>query len=145
MAAEAAGERPRPAISGDAGGDDRDAARAALARVRRWGGDDLVREMAGIFLADMPRRLIAARAALGAGDGAGVALPAHAMKSSSAQLGASALAELCAAAESLAARGELAGVVPLLDAAERELARFSSWLEDAAGETGGVRDGGVAP
>ena len=134
-----------PDREGDDGGDDHPPARAALARLQRWGGEALVREMTGLFLADMPRRLAAWRAALAAGDGDGVARPAHAMKSSSAQLGASALERLCAATESTAARGELSGAAHLLDAMERELARFSAWLRGEAGDVGGSAGPGVAP
>ena len=150
MAAELAGggassRAPGPPTGGDEAGDDQAPARAALAQLRRWGGDELAREMAGIFLTDMPPRLAAARAALAGGDGPGVAFPAHSMKSSSAQLGATVLHDLCAAVESLAGSGELARAAPLLDAAGAELARFSAWLE---GETGvsekGVSDTGVS-
>ena len=54
------------------------------------------------------------------------------MKSTSAQLGATTLADLAADAERLALRGELEGVSPLLDAAEAELARYAAWLDSAA-------------
>jgi HPt (histidine-containing phosphotransfer) domain-containing protein len=87
--------------------------------------------MAAIFLAEMPRRLAAARGAIRAGDAAGAVLPAHGMKSSSAQLGATALAELCADLERSARAGDLARAAALLDAAGAELARFSAWLAGA--------------
>ena len=146
MSGEAAdGGARSPASGAEKVADDLEPAREALARSRRWGGDELVREMAGIFLEDMPQRLAAARAALARGDGAGVALPAHTMKSSSAQLGATALERLCAAAESLAAEGEPSRAAPLLDAAADELARFSAWLRREAGAAGGPGGRGAAP
>ena len=120
-----------------------EAARAALARLRAWGGEPLVREMTAIFLAEMPRRLAAARAALRAGDGGAAAHAAHTMKSSCGQLGAVALAALCAAAESLARNGELAPVAPLLDAADAELARFATWLDHTAGGAAAPAERGV--
>ena len=61
MAPDATGEHAPSAVQGGGGGgDDWSPALAALVRLRRWGGDDLVGEMAAIFLADAPRRLAAA-------------------------------------------------------------------------------------
>ena len=109
------------------------AGREALARLRRWGGDALVRDMWAIFAEDAPGRLAAARAGAAAGDAAAVRLAAHSLRSSCAQLGAAAAAELGDAAERAALRGDLAPVPALVDAIERELARFARWLEGEIG------------
>ena len=102
--------------------------REALARLRRFGGDALVRDMSAILVADVPERIGAARAGLRAGDAAAVRLATHAMKSSCAQFGAVAVARLCEAAEGAARRADLAPVAPLLDAIEHEFDGFRRWL-----------------
>ncbi len=68
---------------------------ARLAMLRRVGGDKLVRELIDLLLEGAPARLEAARAALAAGDAAGVARAAHSLTSSAGTLGA---AEMQAAA-----------------------------------------------
>ena len=113
-------------------------AREALARLHRFGGDALVRDMAGVFLADMPGRVALAKAALSAGDAGRVAYATHTMKSSSAQFGAEALQRLCAEAERLARAGDVAPVGALLRSIERELAAYSAWLRYAV-PAGGAR------
>jgi two-component system sensor histidine kinase RpfC len=105
------------------------AGREALERLRRFGGDALVRDMSAILLADVPERIGAARAGLRARDAAAVRLATHAMKSSCAQFGAVAVARLCEEAEGAARRDELAPVAPLLDAIEREFDHFRRWLD----------------
>jgi HPt (histidine-containing phosphotransfer) domain-containing protein len=102
---------------------------AALARLRRFGGERLVRDMAAIFIADMPERLALARSALAAENGDRVAYAAHTMKSSAAQFGAGALERLCAAAERAARANDLAALPALVAGMERELAAFRSWLD----------------
>lgn len=101
----------------------------ALERLRGFGGDRLLRDMARIFVTDMPARLVRARAGVASDDARAVAYAAHMMKSSSAQFGAEALVPLCAAAERAAGAGELAAVPTLLDGIERELAAYFVWLE----------------
>ena len=113
---------------------DRESERSAIDRLRRWGGDALVRELTAMFLADTPERLAAARAAAEAGDAARAAYWTHAMKSSSAQLGALGLARLCAESEQMASRGELSGIPAKLDQAELEFEQFRTWLRSVAPE-----------
>jgi HPt (histidine-containing phosphotransfer) domain-containing protein len=64
----------------------------------------------------------AAGAALAAEDGPALQRAAHALKSSSANVGAVALSRLCAELEILGKKGQLNEAVPLMTAAER------SWL-----------------
>ena len=125
---------PDDARDAHAGGHDAlapegDAGRAALVRLRRFGGEDLVRDMSAILLHDVPARLVAARRALRVGDARGVELAAHSMKSSCAQFGADAVASLCAAAERAARAGELGALPALLDEIERGFTLFRRWLE----------------
>lgn len=117
-------------MRGEAGGRDAVAdGREALARLHRFGGDDLVRAMSAILLADVPARIAAARAGVRAGDCAAVRLAAHSIRSSCAQFGAVAVSALSADAERAALAEELAVVPALLDDVERSFAAFRGWLE----------------
>jgi len=111
----------------------RDGERAALARLTQLGGERLTADLAAIYLDEMPRRVAAARDALRNGDAPALADVAHAMKSSSAQLGAAELAAACEAVEELAERGDIARASDWLAAVETRFATFGEWL---AGQTG---------
>jgi CheY-like chemotaxis protein/HPt (histidine-containing phosphotransfer) domain-containing protein len=106
----------------------RDTEAAAIARLKRLGGDELVRELTALFLEDMPGRLQAARTALGRSDAPGVADAAHKMKSASAQLGAVALAQACERLEVIAESRELAEAPHLCSVISTEYESFSDWL-----------------
>ena len=64
---------------------------AAVDRLRRIGGDKLLRAMLGSFLDNAAARMSAAAAAVAAGDGQGLADAAHALKSSAGNIGATTL------------------------------------------------------
>ena len=102
---------------------------AALDRLRRFGGEELLREMALIFVSDMPARVDRLRAGVQGGDLAAVALAAHMMKASSGQFGAVALQRLCAEAEEAARADDLAALPPLVAGIEREFTQYRKWLE----------------
>ncbi len=93
----------------------------ALERLRRFGGDALLRDMIDLFLEHAPKRIAASRQALAANDLAPVRLSVHSLVSSCAQLGAERMRRLSADAEQAVAAdpGALAG---LLEALEREFA-----------------------
>ena len=80
----------------------------ALALVERVGGRRLLRELVGLYAEHAPRRVAEARAAFADGDAAGVRRACHALRSGSAQLGATRVVEECAALETRAAAGEIA-------------------------------------
>jgi HPt (histidine-containing phosphotransfer) domain-containing protein len=130
-------ERTGPAVAPPSGAEplpeaevgERRARREALARLRRFGGDRLVRDMAVIFVTDMPERIALARAGVSAGDAGRVAYAAHTMKSSSAQFGALALARACEQAEHAARGAHLGALAARVEAIEREFAAFRAWLE----------------
>ena len=65
----------------------------AAGRLRRLGGDDLVRRMGEMFLALGEERLAAARSGLAGGDLDALERAAHSLKSSAGNLGATALAD----------------------------------------------------
>ncbi len=110
-----------------------EAGRAAVERLRKWGGDQLVREMSALFLAGMVARLAAARAGLRTGDSGAIARAAHAMKSSCGQFGAMAMQRLCEEAEMQANRNDLTRLPALLQALEAEFSEFQGWLASITG------------
>jgi HPt (histidine-containing phosphotransfer) domain-containing protein len=87
-------------------------------------------ELVEAYLADAPEQLAAARAAVAAGSADELVRPAHTLKSSSATLGAQALAGLARDLEQRARAGSLDGAAIGLDAAEAEFAR----VREALGE-----------
>ena len=95
--------------------------RVALERLRRFGGEKLVRELVELFLAHGPARAAAARTASAKDDARAVRSHLHALKSSAAQLGAAGVQRLCEAGESYAGAGRLERVPALLDAIDAEL------------------------
>jgi HPt (histidine-containing phosphotransfer) domain-containing protein len=109
----------------------------ALARLRRFGGDKLLREMIGLYLTAAPERLAAAKAGVASGDRSAAELALHSLKSSSAQLGATLVGKLSERGEVIARAGSLDGVGEIITEMETELARATSWLER-------VRDGAGA-
>ena len=102
----------------------------ALERLRRFGGDALLRDMIDLFLEHAPKRIAASRQALAANDLAPVRLSVHSLVSSCAQLGAEQMRRLSAEAEQAVASnpGALAG---LLEALEREFAIVQPMLAAA--------------
>lgn len=102
----------------------------ALERLRRFGGDALLRDMIDLFLEHAPKRIAASRQALAANDLAPVRLSVHSLVSSCAQLGAERMRRLSADAEQAVATdpGALAG---LLEALEREFAIVQPMLAAA--------------
>lgn len=104
----------------------------ALQRLRRFGGDALLRELIALFREIGPQRLHAARQALASSDADGVRRNLHALKSSGAQLGASRIQRLSEQGEQSAAAGELGAVAALLDALDAELAVVLRKLDPVA-------------
>ena len=120
-----------PATTGASAATDPD----ALARLRRFGGDKLLREMIGLYLDAAPERIAAARSALETSDVMAAELALHSLKSSSAQLGAARLSRLSDQGEIIARTGALDGIADIIGEMEGELVRVQAWLA-------GVRDGG---
>ena len=88
----------------------------ALALVERVGGRRLLRELVELYAGNAPMRVAEARIALAAGDADGVRRACHALKSGSAQLGATRLVDRCVAAEQRAAEDDHTDAAAQLDA-----------------------------
>jgi HPt (histidine-containing phosphotransfer) domain-containing protein len=108
---------------------------SALERLRRIGGDRLVRAMVTSFIENGAARIDAARTAANAGDAAGVSDAAHALKSSAGNLGATTL-QLTAQKverESLEGGASIGALVEELGAAFDEARVAAERAHDAAG------------
>jgi CheY-like chemotaxis protein/HPt (histidine-containing phosphotransfer) domain-containing protein len=106
-----------------------------VARLRRLGesaGEDLMGQLASLFLSDADTRVGALRQAIARDDAAAVVRSAHTLSGASANLGATALARLCATLAADGAVGDLLGGDALLDALEDELDRVRAALASAA-------------
>jgi histidine phosphotransfer protein HptB len=101
----------------------------ALARLHRWGGDKLPRDMAALFRTEVPARLRAAREATSQGNCDGAERAAHSLKSTCAQLGAVRMRALADKVEILSAQGHLDPLSALLDRLEQEFVSFTHWLD----------------
>jgi two-component system sensor histidine kinase RpfC len=80
---------------------------AALDRLRKFGGDALLKGMVELFEENAPRRVAEAREALECGDAAALRAALHGLKSSAGQLGVVTVFQACVTGEELASRGEL--------------------------------------
>jgi two-component system sensor histidine kinase/response regulator len=102
-----------------------------VARLERLGaaaGEDLMGQLATLFLADADALISALRRALAEGDAAEVVRSAHTLSGSSANLGATDLARLCADLALHRGAGEPVGREELFAGIEAELGRVRSAL-----------------
>ena len=93
----------------------------ALARLRDFGGDKLLRGMIELFVRNAPLKAADAREALDCGDAAALRAALHGLKSSAGQLGAVTVHHACMAGEELASRGELDSCASHVRAIEHDL------------------------
>src|SRR3954468_7265127 len=104
---------------------------AALERLHRFGGATLLRRMVELFLIAAPERIAVVRAAQSAGDVEAAERALHSLRSSSGQLGANHLQQLCEKGELGARQGSLEGLADLASELDEELARVRVWLTTA--------------
>jgi two-component system, sensor histidine kinase len=107
----------------------------AVERLERLGeaaGEDLLGELAPLFLADADARVAALREAISRDDAAAVVRSAHTLSGASANLGATVLARLCATLAADGSVGDLTDGEVLLDTLEDELERVRGAFESAA-------------
>ncbi len=105
---------------------------AALATIRglqQPGAPNLLHKIIGVYLASSRHLMERLGTALVAGDSSAVAEAAHALKSSSANIGATAFAELCCGLESAGRRGDLSEAVGLQTAMRSEYAGVVAALD----------------
>lgn len=107
-----------------------------ITMLRELGPEDgrgLLPEAAAAFRRDLPARVDALQTAVNDGDGPALARAAHALKGSAANMGAAAVAGICAELEGLGLRGTPDGGIPLLRRLEEELQRLDAELDTALG------------
>ena|SRR5205807_1129724 len=102
---------------------------SAIARLRGFGGEKLVRGMIELFVRNAPTRAAEAREALDCGDAAALRAALHGLKSSAGQLGALTVHQACIAGEELASRGELGACAPHVQRIEVDLPLACDQLE----------------
>ncbi len=96
-----------------------------LRQLEAVSGRSVVGEIIESFLGEAPRRVSRMREGLAAGDGEALAFTAHALKGSSAQLGALRLADLSHSLERQTRESTLAGAAETIDEIEREIGRLA--------------------
>jgi CheY-like chemotaxis protein/HPt (histidine-containing phosphotransfer) domain-containing protein len=99
-----------------------------LERLGTAAGEDLMGQLAMLFLADAEVRVVALREALAGDDAAAVARSAHTLHGASANIGAAELARLCATLAKDCATGDPVGGEAQVQAVEAELGRVRSAL-----------------
>lgn len=99
----------------------------------RAAGEDLMGQLAHLFLADADARIVALRRAITGADAPAVVRAAHALHGASANVGATDLADLCGSFATDGAAGRLGGRGALLAAVEAELVRVRSALVSQTG------------
>lgn len=107
---------------------------AAVARLRRLGGEKLVREMIALFLDYAPKRIAAARAAEQSGDLHALAQAVHPLKSSAGNVGARAMMELATQIEKLAQDKQPGPIPPMLRQLEDSFTSAKPHLEQLGKE-----------
>lgn len=113
-------------------GDDLPATDAAsLDRLRKFGGGKLLNGMISLFITAAPERIATARAGVAGADAKAVEQALHALKSSSAQLGAMRMQRLSEQGELKARAGSLDTVGELVEQIAEEFTRVQLWLEGA--------------
>jgi HPt (histidine-containing phosphotransfer) domain-containing protein len=109
---------------------------ATLHALEQRGQLGLLRQVVALYLQEAPAQLAALRGAVAQADAGGVEQTAHALKGSSAQLGATRLARLCAALQEEGARQELSQAAAQVDELASEFLRVRAALEAMLSETG---------
>ena len=112
--------------------------RSALEAIRALQSDatpDLLVRVVHLYFDSAPELIARVRSGLAERDHNAVRVAAHTLKSSSANLGATSLAEMCKQLEMAARSGILDGALPDADAVEREYRAVRAALEAEIGET----------
>jgi CheY-like chemotaxis protein/HPt (histidine-containing phosphotransfer) domain-containing protein len=102
----------------------------SLQRLGEEAGEDLLGQLADLFLADADSRIVTLRDALAAEDGPALIHCAHTLCGASANVGAAELARLCAQLATDGTVGELEDTKVLLRSVEGELTRVRAALKE---------------
>jgi two-component system sensor histidine kinase/response regulator len=102
--------------------------RSALEGLRELGGTELLAELTGLFLEDVPPQLEALGGAIESGDAASVKRTAHTLKGSSGNMGALRMSAICAELEDAGRSGELEEAATLAKRLEAEFGRVRTAL-----------------
>ena len=100
-----------------------------LERMGAAAGEDLMGQLAALFLTEATAHLLELRRAVTGDDAAAVSRSAHTLCGASANVGATDLASLCASLATAGAAGDLTGGTARVDAVEAELGRVRSVLD----------------
>ncbi len=103
---------------------------AGLRELQEEGDPDIVAELAEVFFEDAEVRLADLGEALERADAGSIERSTHALKGSSANLGATGMARICAKLQEAGASGDLVGAAELLGQLEEEFGRVRPALED---------------
>jgi HPt (histidine-containing phosphotransfer) domain-containing protein len=109
---------------------------AALDRLRKLGGEKLLREMIDLFLQHSPGRVEAALAAESADDQPGISRAVHSLKSSAANVGAVALRDLSANIEAVSMGQSAGNLAELMKQLNPTFANARQCLEEKRKELG---------
>jgi CheY-like chemotaxis protein len=90
--------------------------------------DELLKEIIGIYFSEAPSRIIGIRTAIASRDSKLLASQAHALRSSSGNVGATRVVELCTQLESMGKAGVMTGAADVLRELQSEYARAESAL-----------------
>ena len=102
--------------------------REVLDGLRKLGDENLLSELVGLFLEDVPGRLTALRGAVGSGDANAVERNAHALKGSCGNMGAMRMSAIASELQDAGVSGDLSSAPALLERLEEEYGRVRQTL-----------------
>ncbi len=100
-----------------------------LRELQEPGESDILQELIAIFMDDAPRHCVSMRTAYDRGDADGMARAAHSLKSSSGNMGAMRLSELCGEIEELGFSDRAAEAGHLVEELVKEMALVAELLK----------------
>lgn len=98
------------------------------------GEPDVLVEILTVFLDDVPKRIVALRAAAAAGNAIAMQRAAHSLKGSSGNIGARALHDVCRQLDDRARSGDLTRLTPLLESLATEYGRVEAEIKRLLGD-----------
>jgi two-component system, sensor histidine kinase and response regulator len=102
---------------------------AGLRKLQVEGEPDVLKELIGLFLDDVPPQLVALREAVEGGDAHSVERISHTLQGSSGNMGAKRMAAICSELQNLGASGDLSDALGLLERLEEEFDRVRPAFE----------------